>query len=539
MTASVARRHTAARAEGAALTGAGVLLRLALRRDRIKLPAWTLGIALLIPYFSAVIARVNPDRASLQTAVEAMNVPLLRLFAGPAFGLEEATLQRYLISAYFVEFLLLAPLMNILLIARHTRAEEQSGRAELIRAAVVGRHASLTAAFVLAVITNAVLALLMTATAIGVGLPAGSALLFGAGTAATGLVFAAVTGVTAQLTERSRAAGAIAGAVLGVVWLIRAIGALQDLHGSWVTWLSPMAWAQHTQVLADERWWPLTLSVLLTGVVMAIAYGLSARRDLCAGLVAVRPGPARASGWLRSPAALALRLQRPSILGWGIGLGAAGLVLGGLTSAMREGMAAEFIGGDLDMVDGYLSLTVVFLAVLVGIFTVLSVTRARSEEVHGRVAPLLATPTGRWAWFGSTLLVTALAAVALLALSGLTLGLGAALSLGDSAFVGEVSAVMLARVPEVLVMLAIAAALFGFAPRALAMAWIVLAYGGGVRFWGTDLPSWLQGLSPFNHIPRMPIEDFRLTPLVVLTALAAALALIGLYGFRRRDVDGT
>jgi ABC-2 type transport system permease protein len=538
MTATVTCHRATTEPGGGALTGTGILLRLALRRDRVKLPAWTLIVALFVPYFSTVAARTNPTPEALQNTMAMMDVPMLRLFTGPAFGTEDLTVQRYLIAVYFVEFLLGAALMNILLIARHTRAEEQSGRAELIRAAVVGRHASLTAALLLAVTTNVVLAVLLTATAISAGLPAGSALLFAAATAATGLVFAAVTAVSAQLTEHSRAAAGIAGGVLGVVWVIRAVGAVQDTTGGWLTWLSPMGWSQLTRVLADERWWPLGLSIVLAAGLVTAAYALAARRDLGAGIVASRPGPASAPDWLRSPATLALRLQRSSILWWGGSLLAGGLVFGGLAGAMREGIATEFLGTGPDVLSGYLSLMAVGTSFVVGIFTILAVARMRTEEICGRVSPLLTTPTSRWAWLGSSLLVTATAAVTLLALSGLAMGTSAALALGDGGYVGEITAAILVRAPEILLLLALATALFGFAPKAITAAWAVLAYGGFIRFWATDLPAWLKALSLFDHIPRMPIEQFALTPVATLIVLAASVALLGLYGFRRRDLDG-
>ncbi|MEV0830342.1 ABC transporter permease [Nonomuraea rubra] len=538
MTATVTRHRPTTEPGGGALTGTGILLRLALRRDRVKLPAWTLITALFVPYFSTVAARTNPTPEALQKTMAMMDVPMLRLFTGPAFGTEDLTVQRYLIAVYFVEFLLGAALMNILLIARHTRAEEQSGRAELIRAAVVGRHASLTAALLLAVITNAVLAALLTATAISAGLPAGSALLFAAATAATGLVFAAVTAVSAQLTEHSRAAAGIAGGVLGVVWVIRAVGAVQDTTGGWLTWLSPMGWSQLTRVLADERWWPLGLSIVLAAGLVTAAYALAGRRDLGAGIVASRPGPASASDWLRSPATLALRLQRSSILWWGASLLAGGLVFGGLAGVMREGIATEFLDTGPDALSGYLSLMAVGIAFVVGIFTILAAARMRTEEICGRVSPLLTTPTSRWAWLGSSLLVIATAAVTLLALAGLAMGISAALALGDGGYVGEITAAVLARAPEILLLLALTTTLFGFAPKAMTAAWAVLAYGGFIRFWATDLPPWLKALSLFDHIPRMPIERFALTPVVTLIVLAAGVTLLGLYGFRRRDLDG-
>jgi ABC-2 type transport system permease protein len=46
-------------------------------------------------------------------------------------------------------------------------------------------------------------------------------------------------------------------------------------------------------------------------------------------------------------------------------------------------------------------------------------------------------------------------------------------------------------------------------------------------------------VSPFTHIAHVPGGSVPLTPLVVLTVLAAVLVVVGLAGFRRRDVPVT
>lgn len=538
-TTAPAQRRRAAPPGSRSLAGTGALVGFYLRRDRVKLPVWLLAIAVNVPFFygQAEQFAATPDFGQM------LDNPLGAVFVGPISGLEQFTVERFFLT-YYIEFLFAAAVMSILLVTRHTRQPEQHGQAELVRAGVVGRHAPLTAAMVVAVIANAGLCLLIAAAMTAFSFPAGSAWLFGAGVGVTGLAFAAVAAVTAQLTEHSRAAAGLAVVALGVAWTIRAAGALQDTEGGPLAWLSPMAWAQLTRVTAQERWWPLALTVVFATVLTAAAYALASRRDLGAGLVPPRLGPATAAPWLRSALALAVRLQRRGLAWWSAALVVAGVTYGSLANWMDTDLGGDLgtdlqeLFGDADIVRAYLSLVVVGMTMFVGGFAIRSVRTLRNEETGGLADPLLASPTSRRAWMGTSLLVTAAGAVALLLLSGLATGLGAAAGTGDGALFGALTAAFLARVPEVLALLALAAALYGLAPRWLGIAWAVLVYGGMVRFWYDDAwPQWLINLSLLNHIPRMPLEGFSLPPLLVLTALAAALAALGLTAFRRRDLE--
>lgn len=540
-TAAPARPGTAARVRAQAFAGTGTLLRAALRRDRIRLPLWVLGISAFAPYGHAVMQVANPDPQALADYVRLMDTPMVALFTGPVFGLGQATVERAMVSSYLLEFLLAAGLMNILAIARHTRAEEQTGRAELVRAAAVGRQAPLSAALLLALAADTALAGLLAAFLAAAGYPAGSALLLGAAVGATGLVFAGATALTAQLAASSRAAAGIAGAALLAAWAVRGIGALQQDGGSALTWLSPLAWAQYTRVLADERWWPLGLSVVLAALLAAGGYALSERRDLGAGLLADRSGRGTASPWLRSPLALAFRLQRTSILWWGGALTVAAFVYGSLTGALAGIDGAEaFFGTGRNVQAGYLSLIAVSMGLLVCVYALLAVVSLRTDEARGRTAPLLAGPTGRTAWLGAWLAVTAAAGTAMSVAVGAGLAAGAAWSTGDASALGPVFTAAVVRIPEMLLVLSAAALLHGFAPRALPAVWAVVLYGTVARFFAPSLgwPQWLMDLSPLNHIARMPVEPFSAGPVVVTVAAAAALAALAAYGYRGRDVAG-
>ncbi|MFW6203745.1 MAG: ABC transporter permease [Actinomycetota bacterium] len=531
---------------GTTLAGTGNLIRFVLRRDRIKLPAWLLGITFFVFYYAAALPQLYETDEDLQAVTQLVDGPVGALLAGPGHGLGDPTIERVVVGVYGLYFLLAAALMNILLVSRHTRVEEQTGRAELVRASVVGRHAPLTATLIVAVGANALLGWLIAAAVAAAGLDTGDALLFGAAVGAAGLAFAGIAALTVQVTEYSRAASGIAGAALGAAYVIRAAGDMLAEGGSALSWFSPIAWSQQTRAYVDGRWWPLLLSVGFTAAMAAVGYALSTRRDVGAGLVAARGGRSSAASWLRSPGTLAFRLQRASLIGWGSALAAVGLIYGALTEPVLEAyedMPEEMVavlGGDAgNLFDGYLSVMALFDALLVGIFVILGVQAFRAEETKGRAEPVLATATGRSAWLGSYLGVLALGAVGLLLLAGLALGGATAVSVGDAAYAWDVAAAHLVYAPAVLVLLGAAALLFGALPRAIGATWAVLGFALIIGFFGPimDLPQWVHNLSPFEHIARVPLEDLTWTPPLVLTALAAGLVALGLQLFRQRDLE--
>ena len=534
---------------GSADTFAGMwtLARFMLRRDRVRLPAWALGLGVFVLYLSTALPSVYETEADLRAAVGLFADPVGRMLIGPAYGFDEASFERFVANGYGLYFLILAGLMSLLLVTRHTRVEEQTGRAELVRANVVGRLAPLTAALIVTLITNLAVAVVVAMAMAASGFAVEGSVLFAAGIAMTGLAFAGVTAVTVQLTEYSRAAAGMAGGVLGAAFVIRAGGDMAEVGGSALSWVSPLAWAQQTAPFVLDRWWPLLLPLAFAVITSGIGYRLSTRRDLDASLFAVRPGNAEAPSWLGSPLTLAFRLGRASILGWSAAMLAAGVAFGSFADAMvvaAEGMPEAFLElfGDGDMlVAGYLGYMAVFMAYLVGVYAILSVQSLRSEETSGRAEPVLATPVSRVAWLASHLVVATTGVIVVLAMAGLGTGVGAAIVTGDVAHVWELTAAHLNQVPAVLVVLGLAALLFGLAPKLIGVSWVTVGYALLVGTFGAlmDVPDAAFDLSAFEHAAAMPVEGFAPLPVVVLTVIALLTAGLGLAGFRRRDLHGT
>ena len=526
------------------LAGTGTLVRLALRRDRIVLPVFIVILIVMVAASASATKRVYPDSASRLQAAAAVNstTSTLALY-GPIHDETSigalATFKMGIIGAVAVAIL------TSFLVVRHTRSEEETGRLELLGATVVGRRAPLTAALLVAAGAGLVAGLGTALGLVAVGLPAAGSVLMGLGFACLGIAFAAVAGLTAQLVKSARTAAGMAAAVLGVSYLLRAIG--DASHGGrlgWSSWPTPVGWWQQTRPYAGDRWWVLALLLGLSVAVSALAYALAARRDFAAGLLPDRPGPATASASLRSPLALAWRLQRGGLVAWAVAFVIVGFAVGGMASNvgdfLKSPQAQDLItklGGVTGLRDAFLAVELGFAGVFAAVFGVQAAMRLRAEESALRAEPVLATAVGRTAWAWSHLSIALVGAAALLLIVGAAAGLASAIQAGDSGQVGRTTVAALVQIPAVWVTIGIVVAAFGLVPRLVVLGWaaligFVLLGEFGPLF---ELSHVVMDISPFAHVPRLPGGDFAAAPLLWLTAVAAGLIAVGLGGFRRRD----
>jgi ABC-2 type transport system permease protein len=522
------------------LAGTAVLARSTLHRDRTRILVWVVAVGGLVAVAASSVKRLYPTAADLAQAAQASaDSAIARAFKGPPLALD--TIGGQVAFQVMVFGAMGVALMSLLTMSRLTRTEEEDGRLELVRALPVGRRAPLAAALVVVGLMDVAVGALVAAGLAAQGLPAGGSLLVGASFAGVGFVFAALTAVTAQITENARVASGIAGAVLAAAFLLRAIG---DVGNGAVSWLSPIGWAQKTRPYAGDVGWPLVLPVVATVVLVVVAVRLLDRRDLGAGLVAPRPGPAHGGPALATPAGLARRLQRGGALWWGFGIVVLGVAYGSLAASIDDfvgdNQAIQDViarrGGSL--VDSFLATALLILSLVTCGFAVQSTLRLRAEETSGCAEVVLAAPASRSRWAGSHLVIAFGWSAVALVVGGFGLGLLAGIATDDLGLVARVGVASLAYVPAVWVVAAIAVALFGLLPHWTALGWAPVAVCFVIGMFGTllDLPRAVLDVSPFELTPGVPAADWQATPLVVLLAVAAAITAAGLVGFRRRDV---
>ena len=536
------------------LTGTGRLLRLALRRDRVVLPAWLLAISALTWAIVGAYADTLPGAAErAATAAFSAANPLTRVFDGPASGTAVGAM--VWVEGYKILALLTA-LMSAQAVVRHTRQEEETGRAELIGSAAVGRHAPLTAALLVALGANVLLGVAVAAAFALHDLPLAGSLVAGLAVTGTGWVFAGVAAVTAQVFGTARAANAAAGGALGVAFVLRAIGDLLGevsesgvtLISAWPSWLSPWGWAHQMRPFQEDAWWIAALFLALTLATVAVAFVLTGHRDVGPGMVAPRAGPATAAPSLTSVLGLAWRLQRGILAVWFVVLAGAGAAFGAVGRSVEDLVGDTPQMADLlsrlapgaQFVDLYFALLMALVGVAAAAYVVQALLRMQAEEASGRLEPVLAAPVGRARWLASHGVIAAAGTIVMLLVSGLACGLSFAAATGAGAGqVAELLGAGLIQVPAALVVGAVVLAAFAVVPRrAGPLAWGVLAAALVMGQFGAllELPAWLMNVSPFTHLPAMPAEPFSATPVVVLLAVAVSLSALAVIAFRRRDL---
>jgi ABC-2 type transport system permease protein len=516
-------------------TGMSSLLRLAVRRDRIRLSVWVASLTLMMVYAPNAIRLAYPEEAQRQARVNLMKTPAATIMGGPMFGGNETDLGAMMANELMLTMIIATSILSILTVIRHTRAEEESGTAELVLSSVVGRYARTYAALILVGGVNAVLAVTMTLAMASTGFDVVNTAAMCLGITGAAMVFGAVAAVTAQLWRQSRTATGAAMAVLALAAFVRGIGDVINNSGSALSWFSPIAWAQQMRAFFDLRWWPFALLVVLAIALMSAAAALESRRQYDDGNLP-SSGERPNAHAIRSVLGLHLTLQRGQTIGWAVGLFLGGLAFGSMTKSLldaakdNELIQRVLVAQGTDSV--YTTMTQ-FLAAAASAYVVSAVLRLLSDEEKGLGEVVLAGAVSRWRWLLTAVASALVGSAVLMFFAGLGNGLGAGLTLGEPATIVRLTLAGLAYVPAMAVMAGIAAV--GVAVHRGWIGWLAVTFVVVALYLGAllRLPGWLVDLSPVGQTTAP--SNYPLLALAVMVVVAAALTLLAGAIYRHRD----
>jgi len=521
-----------------------------------------------------------PDTASIAEFMAMLENPALLAMVGPLYSMDYPTMGALYTLMMFVFMGITMGIMNIFLIVRHTRADEELGRYEVLRSLPCGRLATVHAAMLTAVVVNVIAGVLFTLTMwlgmAAVGDPMGftAAALWGAGMGAIGLVFASVAALFSQLSQSSRGALSYSFIALGIFYFIRAGADMNPGDMGFLAFFSPLGMLSRTWAYVNNVWWPLLLILGMAGITTAFAYWICGIRDIDQGMIPARPGRAHGGRLLKSAFGLNFRLTRVAVVAWILVLFVTGLsysvvlqdmetfiagndfyrdmMLGptGLLEQIDADAPTEEIIVQMNAVLAYANLSIVqlfanmigfFMAMIATVPVIMFISKAKGEEKGGRAELLFATPVSKNKYIVGFVIIAFVSAI--LIPTAQALGL---FSLAQSALdnpadlpIGFLLQSALVYVPAMWIMGGLTVLLVGRFPKRVGWVWAYFGYSFFAMMFGRMMPAteWMASITPYGWVPQLPMEEINWLTMAILIAIAIALTAIGLRYYRRRDIN--
>jgi ABC-2 type transport system permease protein len=440
-----------------------------------------------------------------------------------------------------------AAVWGLLGAVRALRAEEETGRMELVLAGLLGRRGAYLSAMAAVGAGAVVLWLAAFAGLAAGGLPVSGSAYLALAVSSVAVVFAGVGALTSQLARTRRGATQIGVAALGVFFVLRFVADTSSGLGA-LRWATPLGWAEELRPFTGARPLVLLLPVAACAAMLIAAMRMATRRDVGTGLLAGSDTSAPWMGLLSSPTAHALRSERGSLAVWVSSVGAFAVITGLLaksssSAGMSKGLQQQLqkLGsGSVTTPDGYLGLTFLFFLLAVSLYAVAQISAARDEEAGERLDTLLALPVGRRRWLGGRLAL-AIASAAVLSLLAGALAWAGATAVGVSVSLPRMLEAGANCLPVAILFLGVAALCFALVPRASAgVSYAIVCVTFLWQLFGALLgaPHWFVDLSPFEHVGLVPGQPFNAPGAIVMLAIGIACAVAAIISFQRRDLVG-
>ena len=524
----------------------GTLIKFIFRRERVSTPIWIVGIVALTLIVAVVLPTLYTSGVDRQVMAETMKNPAMVAMLGPAYGADNYTNGAMMSQMMLLFTIIGVALMNIFLVVRYTRKDEEDGRVEVVRSLPVGRLSSLLATMVVAVIVNLIIAVFT-----GFGLYAlkiesmdlAGSLMYGAVLGVSGILFAGITALFCQLASTSRGARGYSFAFLGLMYLIQMGGTSSPA----LYYISPLTLVMKAQVYVANYMWPIWVTLLLAVIFLLAAFRLNQTRDLGEGIIPARAGRKDASKFLQGSFGLSLRLTRNIIIAWIVCMVLLGMSYGSVMGDLEGFLSSnDFFkqmlnaGGGIPIVEQFVTMILSMMSIVATIPVIMVLLKLRSEEKKGRNENILSRSVSKTKLLGGYFIISVVAGVIML--FSVCFGLWAASysAMADTMSFGTILKAGFVYLPATWVMIGIAVILIDYLPRLTSIIWVYLGASFFVVYLGKvlNLPKWVGKLSPFGQVPQVPVQEMNVTKLLVLTAIAVVLSWVGFVKFKRREMVG-
>ncbi len=369
------------------------------------------------------------------------------------------------------------------------------------------------------------------------------ALLFGGALGLAGILGAALALLFAQIMPTS---GGASGATLGLVGLLYVVRAGTDVSNVTWSWFNPLGWLYLTFPFTDNNWAPLVYGLLVSLVLVVVAFVLEGRRDVGVGYLPERAGRATAKSGLLSVPGLFLRLNRGTIISWMVALVLLGMAYGSIYGDMQSFLESNalmkqmFAATHTSIEASFTSTIIVVLVDLAAILPIAIVNKLFTEETRLHLSQLYVTKVSRRKLYWTNVSLALVAGVLGVALAAGSLGATALAAIGATSKMTlfDFLAAGFSGWPVVLFVTGLAALALGWAPRLGKIAYLYLGYSFALNYFGgiLNLPDWFTKTAVQTWLPRLPVAQFNGPTFATITVLGIVLLVLGDLGYQRRDL---
>ena len=437
-----------------------------------------------------------------------------------------------------------AAIFGVLAAVRALRAEEDTGRMELVLSAPVGRRTAYRAA--VAAIGVGVFAL-WAAELVGFvagRLPLGGSAYLALATASVAAVFVGVGAVACQIAPSRRIAMGLGLTTAAAALLLRVVADTTDT--GWLRWATPLGWAEEMRPFTGAQPLVVLAPAAATLLLLVLAWRLAAERDVGTGLVHARETSPPRLALLSSPTAQAVRASAGTLAAWTAGIAVFAVILGVVSESVTSADISENVkrqisklgSGNIATPTGYLAFVFIFFILAASLFVCAQIGATRNEEAEPRLETLLSVPVGRGRWLSGRLALAAAGAALLAFTAGLCTWAGAA-SAGVDVSLADMLQAGANCMPVALLFLGLAALAYAVVPRAsagIAYGLVTVAFLWQLVGSIAGVPHWLVDVTPFAHVGLVPTQSFRVLAAAVMVAIGATAAATAIAVFRRRDL---
>lgn len=521
------------------------LTKFIIRRDRLRLLIWVIALSAFQIGLVFVFRDILLKDTEVSVMIEMMKNPAMVAMLGPVYGENNYTLGPAYANYMLVFSLIIAAIMNIFLVNRHTRQDEELGRLEIIRSLPVGRLSNLASTLIVAFVTNIILSLLVCLGIFIAGkgeLNLMGSFIYGISMGVIGVLFAAITSLLAQIFTNNRTVTGVSFILLFLFYILRAFG---DVSNETLSLISPLGLILRTENFVKDKWFPIIIVKFTTLIITAISFILASTRNLGTGLLPEKGGRKHGSFLLSTPLGLAFKLLRTPLFLWAVVIylfsAMYGSVFGELETFIDNNeMLKAMFSTNLNF-----SLTEQFIGLLTAIMSMISsipllnyVNRIAGEEKFGRAEIILTKSVSRQSFLKSYFIPAFIASIVYQLLAAYGFWSVGSMVMDNIPSMGTFLKSSLLYLPAIWVMIGLGIFLIGISPRISSITYIYLGYTFFAIYLGklANLPKWVKELTPFGHIPEFPIEEIKWLNLFVMSIAFLVLTSIGFVLYRRRDI---